>query len=167
VAAAEAFFSRPLDEEVVESALAAVRVPGRLEVLRRHPLVVVDGAHNVAGMAALADALDEGFSVPGRTVAVVGMLRGRDPSAMLAPLARVGVDELFVCEPHSLRAMPASEVADAARGVGLAVTVAPTVEDAVAAASARVDEDGLLVAAGSLYVAADARVLLAKGAARG
>jgi dihydrofolate synthase/folylpolyglutamate synthase len=167
VAAAEAFFSRPLDEAVVEAALSSVRVPGRLEVLRRHPLVVVDGAHNVAGMEALADALAEGFSVPGSSVAVVGMLRGRDPSAMLAPLAAVGVGELVVCEPRSPRAMPASEVADAARGVGLAVSVVPLVEAAVAAASARVDEDGLLVVAGSLYVAADARVLLAEGAPRG
>jgi dihydrofolate synthase/folylpolyglutamate synthase len=166
VSAAEAFFAGPLDESVVESALGTVRVPGRLEVLRRHPLVVVDGAHNVAGMEALADALTEAFSVDGRAVAVVGMLRGRDPSAMLAPLVRAGVDELVACEPRSPRAMPADEVAEAARGVGMAVTVVPSVEGAVSAASARVDDDGLLVVAGSLYVVADARVMLAAGAPR-
>lgn len=166
VAAAEAFFATPLDDSVVESALGGVRVPGRLEVLRRHPLVVVDGAHNVAGMDALADALTEAFAVEGRTVAVVGMLRGRDPSAMLAPLVRAGVDELVVCEPRSLRAMPADEVAEAARGVGLTVSVVPTVEAAVGAASARVDDDGLLLVAGSLYVVGDARALLVEGAPR-
>ena len=87
LAAVEAFFGDPLDADVVEEGLAAVRVPGRLEVLGRRPLLLVDGAHNAAGMAALADALAEEFAVDGTTVAVVGMLSGRDPSAMLAPLA--------------------------------------------------------------------------------
>ena len=50
----EAFFGGPLDAEVAEEGLAAVRVPGRLEVLGRRPLLLVDGAHNAAGMAALA-----------------------------------------------------------------------------------------------------------------
>ena len=57
LAAVEAFFGDPLSPEVVEEGLAAVRVPGRLEVLGRRPLLLVDGAHNAAGMAALADAL--------------------------------------------------------------------------------------------------------------
>jgi dihydrofolate synthase/folylpolyglutamate synthase len=166
VAAAEAFFASPLDETVVEEAMSSVRVRGRLEVLRRHPLVVVDGAHNVAGMQALADAVVEAFSVAGRSIAVVGMLRGRDPSAMLAPLARAGVSEVVVCEPRSPRAMPADEVLDAARGVGLTATAVVPVEAAVSSALSRVGDDDLLVVAGSLYVVADARALLAAGAAQ-
>ena len=50
LAAAEAFFGAPLDEDVVGEAFAAVRVDGRLEVVGRRPLCVVDGAHNAAGM---------------------------------------------------------------------------------------------------------------------
>ena len=101
LAAVEAFFGDPLDAEVVEEGLAAVRVPGRLEVLGRRPLLLVDGAHNAAGMAALAAALEEEFAVDGVSVAVVGMLSGRDPSAMLAPLASVGVAAIVACEPDS------------------------------------------------------------------
>ena len=86
MAAVEAFFGSPLHEDVVEEALAAVRVPGRLEVIGRHPLVVVDGAHNVAGMLALARSLVEEFAVDGEAQAVVGMLSGRDPVAMLEAL---------------------------------------------------------------------------------
>ena len=104
LAAVEAFFGDPLSPEVVEEGLAAVRVPGRLEVLGRRPLLLVDGAHNAAGMAALADALTEEFAVDGVSVAVVGMLSGRDPSAMLAPLASVGVAAIVACEPDSPRA---------------------------------------------------------------
>ena len=113
LAAVEAFFGDPLEPDVVEEGLAAVRVPGRLEVLGRRPLLLVDGAHNAAGMAALGDALTEEFAVDGETVAVVGMLSGRDPSAMLAPLASAGVRTVVACEPESPRAMPVAAVAEA------------------------------------------------------
>ena len=60
LAAAEAFFGRPLDPAVVDEGFGIVRVPGRLEVVGRRPLLVVDGAHNVAGMTALGLALSRG-----------------------------------------------------------------------------------------------------------
>ena len=63
LAAVEAFFGDRSTQAVVDEALAGVRVPGRLEVVGRHPLVVVDGAHNAAGMNALARSLVEEFSV--------------------------------------------------------------------------------------------------------
>jgi len=157
LAAAEAFFDEPLSPEVVEEAMASVRVPGRLEVLGRHPLLLVDGAHNAAGMAALGDALLEEFAVEGSAVAVVGMLSGRDPSAMLAPLADAGVRVVVACRPESPRAMPASEVADAARALGLAVHTEPDVRDALRLARSLVEADGLVVVAGSLYVVGAAR----------
>ncbi len=157
LAAAEAFFGQALAAEVVAEGLGAVRVPGRLEVLGRRPLLLVDGAHNAAGMAALGAALSEEFAVEGTAVAVVGMLSGRDPSAMLAPLAAAGVRAVVVCEPDSPRAMPASTVAEAGRALGLAVTEERDVRAALRAARAMVDTDGLVVVAGSLYVVGTAR----------
>jgi dihydrofolate synthase/folylpolyglutamate synthase len=165
LAATEAFFGAPLEDDVVEAGFADVRVPGRLEVLGRQPLVVVDGAHNVAGMTVLAEALREGFAVSGGSVAVVGMLQGRDPSAMLAPLVTAGVTEIVACAPSSPRALSAEIVAEAARALGVTVTVVPAVVDAVRHGRSLVAHDGLLVVAGSLYVVADARALLAEGAA--
>ncbi len=157
LAAVEAFFGAALAPEVVEEGLATVRVPGRLEVLGRRPLLLVDGAHNAAGMAALADALTEEFSVDGVSVAVVGMLSGRDPSAMLAPLASAGVTAIVACEPESPRAMPAAAVAEAGRALGLAVFEEPDVRNALRVARGMVGADGLVVVAGSLYVVGAAR----------
>jgi dihydrofolate synthase / folylpolyglutamate synthase len=157
LAAVEAFFGDALAPEVVDEGLAAVRVPGRLEVVGRRPLLLVDGAHNAAGMAALGAALTEEFAVDGRTVAVVGMLTGRDPSAMLAPLVPAGVSAIVACEPESPRAMRAAAVAEAGRALGLAAYEEPDVRDALRVARGMVDADGLVVVAGSLYVVGTAR----------
>jgi dihydrofolate synthase/folylpolyglutamate synthase len=166
LAAAEAFFGRPLEPDVVEEGFAAVRVPGRLEVLGRRPLLLVDGAHNVAGMTALGLALAEEFAVDGHSVAVVGMLSGRDPLAMLAGLAPADVTTLIACEPNSERALPATDVADAGRVLGLTVHVEPSVLDALALARSLVNARGLVVVAGSLYTVGTARGEILAGAVR-
>ena len=88
LAAAEAFFERPLDDEVVREAFAAVRNPGRFEVVRRDPLLVLDGAHNVDGARAAVATLDEGFAVLGDRRLVVGLLDGRAPRELLEILGR-------------------------------------------------------------------------------
>jgi dihydrofolate synthase/folylpolyglutamate synthase len=160
IAAVEAFFGAPLHEDVVEDAFSAVRVPGRLEVIGRHPLVVVDGAHNAAGMIVLARSLVEEFSVDGEAVAVVGMLSGRDPVAMLEALLTAGVRSVVACAPHSNRALPAEVVAEAASGLGMEVTVAGSPAEAVTLAVGRSGPDDRVVVCGSLYVVADARRLL-------
>jgi dihydrofolate synthase/folylpolyglutamate synthase len=160
IAAVGAFFGSPLHEDVVDEAMAAVRVPGRLEVIGRHPLVVVDGAHNVAGMLALARSLVEEFAVDGEAQAVVGMLSGRDPAAMLEALLTTGIRSVVVCAPDSPRALPVEVVAEAALGLGMEVAVAPSPGEAVGLAVGRAGPDDRIVVCGSLYVVAEARRLL-------
>jgi dihydrofolate synthase/folylpolyglutamate synthase len=160
IAAVEAFFGTALEEDVVEQAFSTVRVPGRLEVIGRHPLVVVDGAHNVAGMIVLARSLVEEFTVEGDAHAVVGMLSGRDPVAMLEALLTAGVRSVVACSPHSPRALAAEVVAEAAAGLGMEASAASSPSEAVATAVARAGPDDRIVVCGSLYVVADARRLL-------
>ncbi len=160
LAAVEAFFGAPLHEDVVEEAFATVRVPGRLEVIGRHPLVVVDGAHNVAGMIVLARSLIEGFTVDGEAQAVVGMLTGRDPVAMLDALLTAGIRSVVACTPRSPRALPAEVVAEAAMGLGMDAVVGGSPAEAVALAVNRAGPEDRVVVCGSLYVVADARHLL-------
>jgi dihydrofolate synthase/folylpolyglutamate synthase len=157
VAAVEAFFGEPMHEDVVSDGLAAVQVPGRLEVIGRHPLVLVDGAHNAAGMMMLARSLTEEFTSDGRSVAVVGMLTGRDPTVMLEALLSAGVRAVVACAPHSPRALPAAEVAEAAFALGMEVAVAGNPAEAVRLAVERSAPEDLVVVCGSLYVVADAR----------
>jgi dihydrofolate synthase / folylpolyglutamate synthase len=160
LAAAEAFFDAPLALGVVEQAMAAVRVPGRMEVVGRAPLVILDGAHNVAGAHALARALGEEFADRIEPVAVVGMLQGRDPSAMLQELESARVRTIVACTAPSPRAIPAAAIAEAARALGLQALAVDSVTDALQLAKARVADDGILVVTGSLYVVTEAREML-------
>jgi dihydrofolate synthase/folylpolyglutamate synthase len=160
VAAAEAFFGSPVAPEVVEHACASVTVPCRMEVVGRAPLVVLDGAHNVAGAQALAQGLIDELPTEGETVVVIGMLEGRDPRAMMDALIPTGVRTVVACTAPSPRAMPAIAIADAARAAGLDADVAASTADALAVARRRLPSNGRLVVTGSLYVVAEARPLL-------
>ena len=156
LAAAEAFFGEPLAADVVEEGFAAVRVPGRLEVLGRRPLLLVDGADNAAGMASLGDALTEEFAVDGESVAVVGMLTG--PPVRHAGAARRGGR----AHRRGLRAGLAARHARRRGGRGGTRARAGGVRGArrarrVRVARGMVDADGLVVVAGSLYVVGAAR----------
>jgi len=155
--AAEVFFGAPLDGDVVEEAFAAVSVPGRLEVVGRRPLVVLDGAHNAAGAAALGRALSEDFAGVGRTVVVMGCLRGRDPADLLRAIGPERIAELVACAPESPRAQAPEAVAGAAASLGIPTRVAGDVELALEEARALVGEEDLIVVTGSLYVIGEAR----------
>ncbi|MCU1460130.1 MAG: folC [Acidimicrobiales bacterium] len=163
LAAAEAFFGAPIAPDVVIDAFAGLQLPGRLEIVGRQPLVVLDGAHNPAGAHAAADAIDEAFANrPGR-ILVTGMLNGRDPDEMLAALGAARARLVVACPPPSPRALPAAEVAAAAARLGVAAEVASSVLEAVAVALALAEPEELVLVSGSLYVVGAARAALARG----
>ena len=162
VASAEAFFDAPLKPEVVVEALAGVRSPGRLEVVGHQPLVLLDGAHNVAAAEALRAALAEEFPTTSRTL-VVGLLREKDPVDMLEALGAASAARVVVCSPPTPRAFEAGVLARAALKVGVAPTqleVAADVPDAMARALAATPTDGQVVVTGSLYLVGEARSAL-------
>jgi dihydrofolate synthase/folylpolyglutamate synthase len=158
--AAETLLDRAIGDEPLRRAFARARMPGRLEVLSRDPIIVVDGAHNPAGVRALAATLDGAFHVDGARRCVVGMLTGREVDDMVAPLVEAGFTEFFCCAPNSPRAMEVEEVASALRRLGGEATVHPTVRSALAHARERSNEGDLIVACGSLYVVAEVRSIV-------
>jgi len=164
IAAAEAFFGSPLADEVVRDAFAGITNPGRMEVTGRHPLVVLDGAHNPAGAAAAARTLAVDFGSAASRILVVGMLRGRDPDEMLRALEADRARLVVACPPPSPRALPAEEVAAAAERLGVATALAPTPAAAVARALYDAQDDDLILVCGSLYVVGAARTALLSGA---
>ena len=157
IVAAEAFLGRALGEDVVTSTLRTVKRPGRMELLSRNPMIVVDGAHNPAGMRAFVAALDGAFHVSGARRCVVGMLQGRDVHDMVEPLVQLGFTEFHCCALNSVRAISARVVADAIRGLGGVAYEHPSVATALAHARELSNDDDLIVAVGSLYLVAEVR----------
>ncbi|NNN08884.1 MAG: dihydrofolate synthase [Acidimicrobiaceae bacterium] len=157
IVAAEAFLGRALGEDVVRSTMARAVMPGRMELLSRHPMIVVDGAHNPAGIRALCAALDGAFHVAGERRCVLGMLGGRDVDDMVGPLVALGFNEFHCCAPTSPRAMDVRAVAEAVRRAGGVAYEHSSVSVALAHAREHSGDDDLIVAAGSLYLVAQVR----------
>jgi dihydrofolate synthase/folylpolyglutamate synthase len=157
LAAAEAFFARALDRDVVADAFATVTVPGRFEVVSHQPLVVLDGAHNEDGAAAATKTLDADFIVEGRRILVLGMLAPRPVLDVVRAFDAGGADLVVACAPQSPRAVPAEEIAAAVDSLGTAVVVEPDVVRAVDLALSAAGERDAVLIAGSLYVVGAAR----------
>jgi dihydrofolate synthase/folylpolyglutamate synthase len=165
VAAAEAFFGRAIEQEVVEEALGQVRVPGRFEVLGRSPTVIVDGAHNPDGARVARATLDAEFARLGSWVLVTGMLQGRDPVEVLEAFGVASFDAVICCQPTWSRALPAEEVAQAARSLGASPEVVADPLEALGRALAVTGDEDLILIAGSLYLVGEVRPALRAAAA--
>lgn len=153
VAAVEAFLDRSLDVAAVRETANLVTSPGRMEVLRRDPLLLTDGGHNPAGMAALGAALNEEFAGV-RWALVFGAMRDKDVVSMLGALSG-RVDAAHVAAAESPRAMPVGELAAlVTERLGVPVTGHGSVASAVAAA---IDAGGPVLVTGSIYVVGEAR----------
>ncbi|MDR3202044.1 MAG: dihydrofolate synthase [Bifidobacteriaceae bacterium] len=175
VAAVEAFFAPPeaggphgLEAAVVAQGLAQVRSPGRLEVVRSSPTVIVDGAHNPAAAQALAEAVAETFMMP--LVGLVGVLEDKDAEAILGLLEPLLVG-VVVTRSSSPRSMDPEDLGRIAREVfgEDRVSVAERLDQGLALAMEQADIDadgapGLLatgvLATGSLTIAGEVRLLL-------
>ncbi|KRE73430.1 bifunctional folylpolyglutamate synthase/dihydrofolate synthase [Arthrobacter sp. FX8] len=173
VAALEAFFGgeKELDLDVLQEGFAAVTSPGRLEVVRTAPTIIVDAAHNPDGIKASAAALREAFTFT-RLVPVVGVLKEKDAEEILREiresLGDMAVEYCFT-QSNSPRAVPAAELAELAIDLGFGednVHIAEKLDDAlewaVERAEANDDLSGGVLVTGSITLVAEARILLGK-----
>jgi len=173
VAALEAFFGgeKELPFDVLQEGFAAVTSPGRLEVVRTAPTIIVDAAHNPDGIKASAAALQEAFTFT-KLVPVVGVLKEKDAEEILRELKEsLGevAEEYCFTQSNSPRAVPAAELAELAIDLGFGegnVHIAEKLDDAlewaVERAEANEDLSGGVLVTGSITLVAEARILLGK-----
>jgi dihydrofolate synthase/folylpolyglutamate synthase len=158
IVALEAFLERALDLQAVGAALSAAVSPGRMEVVTRHPLIVLDGAHNPSAARVLARAVSEAF-VWDRLFLVLAVSANKDVEGVvkaLAPLAK----RAYVAAHSSPRSAPAERTVEACSAVQLPAEPFGSVEEALDAARLDATETDLILVAGSLYTVADARRVL-------
>jgi dihydrofolate synthase/folylpolyglutamate synthase len=164
-----------LDDELVRSAFGMMSSPGRLEVVRRSPVVIVDAAHNPAGMAATVAALSEAFAFT-ELIAILAVSEDKDVPGILDELEPVA-SELVVTGNSSSRSADPGKLADMAGAVfgPERVRLVPRLDDAIEIgvgladeADARGAEGGgrpgtaLVLITGSVITAGDARLLLTR-----
>ncbi|QZN84582.1 folylpolyglutamate synthase/dihydrofolate synthase family protein [Cellulomonas sp. C5510] len=155
-----------LDGSVVEVAFADADSPGRLELVRSSPTVIVDGAHNPAGAEALVAALEEAFAFQS-VVGVVGVMADKDPENILAVL-EPALDHVVVTRASTPRALEVDDLAEIARDVfgEDRVHVRERLDDAVTLAADLAERDvergAAVLVTGSILLVAEARTLFGR-----
>jgi dihydrofolate synthase/folylpolyglutamate synthase len=142
-------------EQAVRQGLDQVRWPGRFEVVRRHPLVIVDGLHTPLAARRFKQTV-QALPVPRPRVYVVGILGGRDTGAIASALVTEG-DEVIIAAPSSQRAADVEQVRKDFVAAGAMVQQASSIADAIDLATDLVGQRGTVLVAGSLYTVAEAR----------
>ncbi|MEU3604137.1 folylpolyglutamate synthase/dihydrofolate synthase family protein [Streptomyces sp. NPDC035033] len=174
LAAVEAFFgigaehARTLDVDIVRRAFAQTSSPGRLEVVRSSPTVILDAAHNPHGARATAEAVSESFGFS-RLIGVVSTSGDKDARGLLEAFEPIFA-EIVVTQNSTPRATDADALAAVAVEVfgEERVVVEPRLPDALEAAITLAEEEaeyggaGVLVT-GSIFTVGDARLLLKRG----
>jgi dihydrofolate synthase/folylpolyglutamate synthase len=166
LAATEAFIGNSeLDPEIVREGFATVTSPGRLEILRRNPTIIVDAAHNPHGARALAGAVDDSFEFS-RLIGVIGMLEEKDATGILIALEPV-LDQVVITSPRSPRALGAEDLADLAieifgeERVRCEVSLSSAIDTAITVAEEESMYGGVgVLITGSVVLVGDAKRIL-------
>jgi len=156
VAAIDGLRSRGWDisDGALRDGLARTRWPGRLEVIDRHPIVLVDGAHNPAGLERSLAAVRT--LAKGRQLMIVfGSMKDKDLPAMLSQLRAMAAPVIFSAIDWHRAAAPA----ELAKQFGEPAEVAASAKEAITRARARVGANGIVFVCGSLYLVGEAIAL--------
>jgi dihydrofolate synthase/folylpolyglutamate synthase len=146
--------AEPTTDTAVREGLASVRWPGRLQIVREQPLLVVDGAHNGASAVRLAEGLRDCFAGRRRHL-VLGMSIGKDVARMLDALLPV-VSTVTLTRSHHDRSASLDQLKQTVEARGIAASIVPEVRDAVARALDWAEPEDLVIVTGSLFVVGEA-----------
>jgi dihydrofolate synthase/folylpolyglutamate synthase len=163
IAAVEAFIGgaeSKLMDDVVRVAIADASSPGRLQVVNRDPLTILDAAHNPDGAASLAQALVEYFGAP-KAVGVLAVLAEKDAAGLLRELAD-SFEQVVITKSSSPRAIAPEDLAELATAVFGAqnVKIAQDARQAMALANELRSENVAIVVAGSISLVGDVLALI-------
>lgn len=135
--------------DAIEAGLRHAFWPGRLQVLRKSPLIICDAAHNASGAKVLTESLKAiGFR---SDITVFGVLRDKDYEKMLSVLSACS-DRFVFTKPASDRALPLQELKAVGRVLGLGFSAFSSVEKALEHSLARSDRNTKILVCGSLYL---------------
>ncbi|MFC4767892.1 bifunctional folylpolyglutamate synthase/dihydrofolate synthase [Effusibacillus consociatus] len=151
----------PVEENDLRTGLKLTRWPGRLEIVRHHPLVLLDGAHNPHGAEALAAALHELLGNR-KLVLVLGILQDKLVPGVIDPIVPFA-HKIIVTAPNSPRAADVRDVEMFIRDrVTVPIELIPNVAEAVDHAIRSIGSEEVVLVTGSLYTISEARQFTSK-----
>ncbi|MBO4292311.1 MAG: bifunctional folylpolyglutamate synthase/dihydrofolate synthase [Lachnospiraceae bacterium] len=139
----------PVGAEAVRRGLRETVWPGRLTILQKHPLFIVDGAHNEDAAEKLAESIEFYFTNR-RIIYIMGVLKDKEYDKVIALTAKYAEQIITVTPPGNPRALPAIDLAQEAAKVHPSVTAAASLEEAVEIAQLFAGKDDVILAFGSL-----------------
>jgi dihydrofolate synthase/folylpolyglutamate synthase len=144
-----------ISDEALRRGLEKARWPGRLEVLSKDPVVLIDGAHNAEGAVMLKNAIDEYF--PGRPITyIIGVSKDKDYREMMKTVLP-GCKRVFAVTARSPKALPAEILSNVAADYCKNVQVSDTIESAVRKSIETAESGEVICAFGSLYYIGEVR----------
>ena len=141
--------NRKLDEEKIRIGLNSIIWKGRLQKISENPKIIIDGAHNPAGIKSLVFNLKSIYKYR-KLVAVIGILRDKDFSVMIKELSQI-VDFFVICKSKSSRATETKELSNEVKKYKIDYILENDIKSALAKAKELVEDDDLICVTGSLY----------------
>lgn len=147
-----------IENKSIKSGLLETKWPGRFEIIKKDPLIVLDGGHNIQGIDSLVNGVKYYF--PGKKIKIVcGMLKDKEYNSMLNKLMEIS-DFFITVTPDSPRALSAKELKDVISSKGGSAIAAESITDAVEIALKNVNNNEVMVFCGSLYMIGKVRTIL-------
>ena len=150
-----------LQRDRLYEGILKARQPGRLEVMSKDPLILLDGAHNQAGAAALAEAAGD-LLPKGKISMIIGVLADKDVEGMIGEFLKITRD-FIATEPNNERRMTAGQLSDIINKAGGRCRIAAKPEDALKEALSGKEPPDAVIAAGSLYLIGQLRGIIKNG----
>jgi len=150
-----------ISEKSIRNGLTKTRWPGRLEIVSSHPLVILDGAHNLIAARKLAEFLGDNFAQRPITL-VVGILSDKPYKSMLKSLLSV-CSRVIITRAKIDRALDTQRLFETAKKIISDITIVSDVAQAFKQAVANACSNEVICIAGSLYVVGEAKAAIAKG----
>ena len=154
----------PVPNDSLPVGISSACWPGRMELIHETPRLLLDGAHNPSGVAALCEELNSIHYE--RLLLVIGAMSDKDIAAMLPPLARRAT-QCFCVAPDIERAMSDTELANMLSGMGFRSKPCGNLADGIKAARNEAGPDDLILVTGSLFTVGETKALLMGSPFRG
>ncbi len=149
-----AYLGFDISAESIARGLSQVSWPGRFQIVAREPIVLLDGAHNVASTKRLVESIKAYFHYD-RLFLIMGSSCDKDISGVVRELASLAPQVIATRSSHSRSAEP-DEIAAQFEGQGVQAQVVPTIPEALSLALSRAGKRDIVCVCGSLFVVAEA-----------